>query len=1098
MNNLYTLPENINYTEEQKDAIFKEGTNILVSAAAGCGKTTLMVERIIRKVLQDHVDINTLVVVTFTEAAANELKERLQKALNERLGQMPEHKAFIERQIALLSEAYIMTFHGLCFQLLNEHNLNFQFDEDIHISTGLALDTAKLKAYHQFYEEHCLENDFIVLDEYYNASLTNKDKLFEIFNRVIDIAHNNGGFQSFKDVLAKPVLSIDDIPVFNLLLKEYLTYYTQSVINDLKMITQLEDNEAVHNQVNKNVYIFNELQSLIDDFDFDKIVSYIDNIKIVPRPKKSYTSDEAVAVFDQVKDIWQKHLKKVFTNNADTIFKIYQTMSQHAQLLIKYAEMFNNFFAQIKKHRGILEFSDLESYALSLLYNEDDSYTDVALTLQTYFNEIMIDEYQDTSKIQEKIVSALSSNNQFMVGDVKQSIYRFRNATSEIFTNKYLAYSQSEQGEIINLSTNFRSRPEVLNFTNFVFKNIFSQNIGGLTYNDESALHFGNTKLLEQQGDFKTELLVNIKETKEPKGSKDIISDSKMIVSKIKELINNGANYRDMAILYRNRTNIDYLEQALMSAKIPYMNHGGSGFYKIAQIKDLINFLNVLVNLQDEVALLSILKAAFFNLNDEDLLVLQLNDSSLLLSVKSLYPNIYKTIISLRQSATKSNIIELIDEIYEMTDYQAYMQSQINYPNFISNLNAFKDIITNNYDYFNSLAYFVMELNKNIKSGFDEATPAIISSKQAVVNMMTIHKSKGLEFKYVFVLCDTKMETKSGAIEHVDNQLVIDYFNENNRTKDSQHLFKKLYKFHELSPNMAEELRILYVALTRAQRKLFLVFNSTVEKLAILSSKVADESNWQLNPYLILGSKSYSELVLLALLRHQDHKALITGYHRNASEAIMTYEGNLYQVTKFSESNEDMNETIAAVYDHKTTLEKIEPFRMNKAVSTKLKPSLHHTNQLLDFDTVSGQDTYQQGNNTHKVLELLDFKSPTLLDDITKLSERYELRPENKDGITHFVQDPFFIQLIDNQYYQEYNFTTYVDEQLTSGVIDLLVEDYTSLYVIDYKSDRLDSETLKKEYTKQLKTYEKALSRYSDKPVKLYLYSIKNKAFIKV
>lgn len=1097
MNNLYTLPENINYTDEQKDAIFKEGTNILVSAAAGGGKTTLMVERIIRKVLQDHVDINKLVVVTFTEAAANELKERLEKALNERLAQMPQHRTFIERQIALLNEAYIMTFHALCFQLLKEHNLNFQFDEDIHISTGLALDTAKLNAYHQFYEEHCLEHDFIVLDEYYNASLTNKDKLFDIFTKVIDIAHNNGGFKTFKEVMTKSVLNIGDIPIFNLLFKEYLTYYTQAIINDFKTMAVMENTAKAEEHAQQHIALFEELQVLIDDFDFDKISKYVIGLEFA-RNSKNYVLDETKKMYDDLKKITKEKLKNVFGNDELTVLKIYQTMSNHTQLLIKYAEMFNNFWGQIKKHRGLLEFSDLESYALSLLYHDDDSYTETALKLQAYFNEIMIDEYQDTSKIQEKIVSALSSNNQFMVGDVKQSIYRFRNATSEIFTNKYLTYSQSNEGEIINLSTNFRSRPEVLNFTNFIFKNIFSQTIGGLDYNDESALHFGNTKLLEHQGDFKTELLVNIKEAKEPKGTKDIISDSKMVVSKIQALIKNGVHYRDIAILYRNRTNIDYLEQALMTARIPYMNHGGSGFYKIAQIKDLINFLNVLVNPQDDVALLSILKSAFFNLNDEDLLSLQLNDSSLFLGLKTLYPPVYETIISLRKSTQQLSIIELIDEIYEMTDYQAYMQSQVNYPNFISNLNAFKDIINNNYPYFNSLAYFVMALNQNIKSGFDEATPAIISSKQDVVNMMTIHKAKGLEFKYVFVLCDTKMETKTGAIEHIDNQLVIDYFNESNRTKDTNHIFKKLYKFHELSPNMAEELRILYVALTRAQLKLFLVFNTTEEKLAILSSKVADERDWSLNPYLILGAKSYSELALLALLRHQDHKALVTGYHNNANEDIMSYQDNLYQVIKFSESNEDTNERIDAVYDHKTTVQKIEPFKMNKTVSAKLKPSLHHTNQLLDFATLSDHDTYLQGSNTHKVLELLNFKSPTLLDDINKLSEQYELKTENKDGIIHFVQDPFFIKLVNNQYYQEYNFTTYVDEQLTTGVIDLLVEDNTHLYVIDYKSDRLDSDSLRKQYTKQLKTYEKALAYYSDKPVKLYLYSIKNKEFITI
>jgi ATP-dependent helicase/nuclease subunit A len=1097
MNNLYQLPGGIDYTDQQKDAIFKEGTNILVSAAAGCGKTTLMVERIVRKVLQDRVPINTLVVVTFTEVAASELKERLEKALQERLVQMPEQSDFINQQLALLNEAYIMTFHALCFRLLQENHLNFKFDDKIKISSGLELDSAKLNSYQQFYEKHCLTDDFLILDEYYNASLTNKDKLYELLQKVITIAHNNGGFARLQRTMRETGLSLNNHPLFTPLLKAYLTYHTQSIIQSLQTIIHIENTPQAEKHAHQHLALFQGLQLLIDDFNFDKIVAYIKEIKFA-RNNKHYVQEEAKTIYTSLKKVANDHLQKVFVYDEVTELKVYHYMDKHAQILLKYAQLFDETFRAFKIKRGLLEFSDLETYTLELLYQTDGAYSATALQLQGYFKEIMIDEYQDTNSIQEKIVDALSHDNQFMVGDVKQSIYRFRNATSEIFTDKYLAYQNGIGGTIINLNTNFRSRPEVLALTNFVFKNIFSQALGGLAYDEQAALHFGNTSLLTYQGNFKSELLINLPEHKNSAGSKDIISNSKMIVQKIKELIKTGVHYQDIAILYRNRTNIPFLEQTLADHQIPYMNHGGSGFYKITQITDLINFLNVLVNPDDEVCLLSVLKSYFFHLDDEALLDLRLDHNTLFLSIKALYPAIYETIVHLRQLSHSLNIIELIDQIYALTDYEAYLQDQVNYQTFMVNLNAFKDIIVNNYDYFNSLEYFVSELTTNIKSGFDEATPAIISSKQDVVNMMSIHKAKGLEFKYVFILCDSKIIDRGAAVGHIDNQLIIDYFNEVNRTKDTKHLFKKLYQFNELTKEMAEELRILYVALTRAQLKLFLVFNTTQDKISIIQQQVAHETTWELPHTLVLGIKNYGELLLLALLRHKNHQALITGCVNNADEAIINYEDDLYQVTRFQLSNEVTTSSIKAIYDQTTTLKKTTPFDHQQAPTPKLKPSLHNTSHLLDFNQLNDYYAYQQGNRTHQVLELLDFKSPTLLDDIEKLAHKYELTIENKQGIMAFVQSTYFPQIIEKNYYQEYHFTTYLDKQLTTGVIDLLVEDEYHLYVIDYKTDRLSNEALVKQYQKQLKIYQKALANYSDKDVKLYLYSIKNQEYVAI
>lgn len=1097
----YQIPEY--FTQEQATAVFNEGNNILVSAAAGCGKTTLMVERIIRKIIQDKVNINELIVVTFTEAAAAELKQRLELELTKKLVLNPED-AFLQHQLAIINDSYIMTFHALCFRLLNENNAAFNFDNSLVIGDGMQIANLKQQAFHNLLSNHHLEDEFQILDSFYNNIIDNQG-LFNIINQCLDICITKGSIKEFKasnqNKIPSSIFSFDG---FNEILCEATSFYLKNISVILKQMQSFDLSSKNVTSIEESILLFEQINNAFLQQNYQVMHELLSSYKIFSKPAKA--DNHFKHLHDTLKKDNLIKLQELYVlNNDETLAYITQNQKNVSSLL-KYTEYYYNYLHDLKKKTGILEFNDLEQYLIELLY-DGSSFSKTALTIQRNINEIMIDEYQDTNLIQEKIVNALAnSQNTFMVGDLKQSIYRFRNATSKLFSDKYTNYKNDNNlGEVIDLSFNFRSKDEVLETTNYIFKSVFSYNIGGIDYDKNNQLYFKNEKLHEVVGDFKTKYFINTNADRVKKRNNYQASVS-MMITEIKKLIDTGIEYKQIAILFKNRSNINILKTGLEEAQIPFMLHTNTGFYSSYEIQDLINFLKFLVNPSDDVSLLGVLRSYFFNFSEQDLLELSLiKEKNYFLKLKNSKfleaASLIQQIIIISKTKTP---LELINDIYNLTNYTSYIEKHNNFEQFLINITTFKNIIQNNIDYYNSLSFIIDELDTNIARNFDESLPAILSSKQNVINLMTIHKSKGLEFDYVFLFDNSLINFSSEAkINNLNKQLVIEYFDPVQKIKAVSPLGNKsfnpltnLITFSNKKDIISEELRVLYVALTRAKYQLYIFDNLTMEQLELAAFKASLESEWLYSEAITLNFKRMLEPVLYSFLRHRNGLVLRDSTNMIVDDFVYSYYNNLFEVELVNVELNDVKKQRSSV-TNKYPKELVIPKDIDVISIESTIPSLH-TIEPLDFNKLTSFDSYQQGTNVHLVLETLDFNSKNIIDNLNNLCDNFDISISNREGLLAFIQSDFFNTIINNTYFKEYSFSYLDDNKLVNGIIDLYVETASIIYIIDYKSDNITINELINNYSEQLNTYSNIIKTSSNKTIVKLIYSIKHKQFIEV
>lgn len=1137
-NKIYQAPDY--FTSEQLLAIKEEGNNILVAAAAGCGKTTLMVQRIIRKILDDKVNVNQLVVVTFTEAAASELKERLEEELNKTLDEIDDQKAkyFLNFQLSILDDSYISTFHSLCLRLLKENKAEFNFARPINIADTRTMYDLKRKAFKTLLENHYLEKELQLLDDFYNP-LANEENLFKVINNTLNIVNSKGDFESFNAALTtQKANSIFEVEPFAKLYLQSLTDLTSQllpILQDIIIREGLSDkNTDGYNQ------LIDDTQTIISAISTKSNYQNIYDAIKKPFTRKGTTKIlkadfEYAKLHDQAKAIHQQ-IKDLIVLDEQNLLQVFFDNDHNASLILHYTKLYAQYLESLKKQTGYLEFDDLENNLLALLYNDDNSFSEVALSLKPKFNEIMIDEYQDTSLVQEMISQALSNGkNIFMVGDIKQSIYRFRNATSALFAQKYFDFAQNKGGQLIELTKNFRSLRYVLESTNFIFKNIFSTTLGGINYDKTNQLNFGNKKLEEDYiKQYPTQLIIN-KYTKEDKLKKEERWDAsaKIAVEKIKELVEtNNLKYSDFAILTRDRKGWNVLEKQLITHNISYMMHGLAGFFKTYELKDLINLLNFLANPKNDIALLGVLHSYFCNLNEDDLL----NISSISIEGKD-YPSLYEKLANssyhevyafLEDLLMHSYTLiptELIDYIYEKSLYKERIYSQGNFAQFLMAITRFKEVVSTNMEYFNSLNSLVIGIEEALNSNKDDSSTAVLSSQDNVVNIMTIHKSKGLEFKYVIILDEGELNTSEKInidyVNQIDQHLILTPFNTNQRVKleSDCNPYKALFKTNDLDEIISEELRILYVALTRAKLQLIIIRSIEEEKLNQVVFEANSGIDWLINTNTLRQFKNLSDFIIASISRHangltlrdsvqvspkddiykyflikDDNPNELKDYVKLTQEEYQQKYGNLFEVSivnYVAQEVEVNNKPVKTKYPY-------EVFDIKDEITNKydlIRPSDHGA-QPLDFDKISDFDPFLQGNLTHLLLEKLGFNSTTIQDDLYSLKTEYQIEERLFQGIKAFINDPMFELIKNNIYNKEYSFIYSHNNKMMNGIIDLYVEDANNVYIIDYKTDRLSEDELIEYYHSQLKIYQEVIANTTTKNIKTLIYSLHNQKFI--
>ena len=916
------------WTREQNLAINEKGSNILVAAAAGSGKTAVLVERIINKVINEKIDIDKILVVTFTNAAASEMRERILDAIYKRLEEERDN-SHLQRQINLLNKASISTIHAFCLDVIR--NNFFEIDTSANFRVGDTTEVELIKQeviedlFEQKYEEE--NKEFLNLIETY-TNYRNDDKLKEI---VLDI---------YKFIQSTPFPEEwvkEKIEEFNyqtdtdfaktkwgkIILKELFSQIEECILK----LEKISKETAKFWELEKFTLVLSQdiekLKSLINqDIGWDKLYYLINDFTWQKWPvDKKVTIDlknEAKEIRDSVKKQFTKIASKVMICDSkeanEDINGMYETLLNLANLVLEFTEKFK----QAKKEKNTIDFNDIEHLALEILVNKENlnEKTKVAKDYMKKFEEIDIDEYQDSNLVQEYILNSISrGNNIFMVGDVKQSIYRFRQARPELFLEKYETYKleekNSKNGEKIQLFKNFRSRKNILDITNNIFKNIMSKEIGEIEYNENEYLNYGANYPEQKE---KSEIyVINLKEPEEDELEEesqderieDVVLEARFVAKKVKELIDSEievydkkqglrkVSYRDIAILLRSTSSAAPIyEKELNELEIPVFSDSSTTYLESVEIETMMSLLKIIDNPMQDIPLVTVLRSAIGNFTDNDLIEIRLTDRNCsfyeaMLKSRTKVDNEIKEKISKlldnlekwRKEAEYLSLDELIWEIYLDTGYYHFVSLMPNGNVRQANLKILfekaRDFENTN---FNGLFHFINFIDRLKGSGGDLSSAKLIGENEDVVRIMSIHKSKGLEFPIVF-LCNTgkkfnMKDLNENIILHQDLGIGPKYIDTENRIEYNT-LVKEALKLQAQKEIISEEERVLYVGLTRAKEKLIITgISKDVKKELMQKQDLLNTYGDEVNSKLVEKYRSYLDWIELVYL-HNDLNELL-------------------------------------------------------------------------------------------------------------------------------------------------------------------------------------------------------------------------------
>ncbi|WP_317368491.1 helicase-exonuclease AddAB subunit AddA [uncultured Tyzzerella sp.] len=1198
------------FTKNQLQAINERDKNILVSAAAGSGKTTVLAERIINKIINDKIDVDRLLVVTFTKDAAEEMKERITKRINIEL----QKDDTLAEQLVRINKAQISTIDSFCSKVVKTHFKSLDIDPNFRIGDKGELDILTDEALQNFLDKYYEENkeDFVRLVDSFTKG-ANDDKFKSVFLNLyfksqnlpypkkwlekaykqFDVVTQDDFFSS--DIFKKLMNYIEEILKEVIIICERIKFISTGQLDFDKNGGNTSTMEGFLTQEFSNFY---NMLGYIKEEKYDAFIDSIYNLKYARWNKNLLKAnpdlaEEIKSLRDLYKDFIKKEIVEKFFNNSileiiEDIKTIYPIINTLCNLIIE----FDDYFMGIKKEKNIYTFSDIAHFCLNILV-EDNKPTNIANQYKHIFDEIIIDEYQDSNSIQETILSSISNNNRFMVGDIKQCIYRFRQANPSIFNEKYIQYfNEKSKDKRIDLNANFRSNKSVIDSINIIFENIMCDKLGEVNYDENARLYneaiFPNPKENENVLN-KCELnIIDCSKVIDEINDNVICEianteiEANFICKKINELFSNNTmvfdkdiniyrkiEYKDIVILMRSKSNFDIFADILAKNNIPVYTETSNGFYDFTEIKTIINILNVLVNPLQDYALIGTMYSPIFNFSSNELLEIKLSSNNKLFYyilidfVQNSDNEVLKNKclsfldkIKNWQSLSKSlSINELLSYIYEDSNYYNYLGlldsgniRQANLYSLLEKALSFEE--TNLHGLFNFINY----INK-FKMVSDDGKASILSKNENVVKIMTIHKSKGLEFPIVFLSNLSKIFNTSDNKEPIlfDEQYMfgLSIFNSTSEYEPRKRISsiqKSIIAYKNKEESYSEEMRILYVALTRAKECLILTgcinknFDETLEKMKNLilpqvkcilpryflksgisnnylawvytAIKNFDVNNiWQVNVSTyedILNNKTYSNVKdKVSMDKLEMFYSLI----------------NLDKNKNYTNNKDEIYKNLSWKYPNMiaqgltSTLAVSEIKRVYQTKFLDYLKVYDNTNFTLPkFYTFAKEELtpMEVGSIYHKILENIDFniKSEKELDNLlNNLSYKNILNDKEIECIDKNIVLGFLntdlVRRINNakNIKRECAFTLgvkpkdiYIDDEfksidnniLVSGIIDLYFEEEDGLVLVDYKTDRTKSErVLLNRYKTQLEIYKRALEQSTCKKVKeCVIYSI--------
>ncbi|MFA9376320.1 MAG: helicase-exonuclease AddAB subunit AddA [Lachnotalea sp.] len=1116
------------WTSEQQKVIDLRNRNILVSAAAGSGKTAVLVERIISMITDNKapIDIDKLLIVTFTNAAAGQMRERISEAIEQRLEEEPENE-HLQKQAALVHNAYITTIHSFCLRVIRNNFNRIDLDPSFRIGDDGELKLLKSDVIEKILEKHYEEKseEFFHFVESYSTGKSDKeleDIILQFYNFAMSYPWPKDWLEDCKKVYQlSSIAEIEETAWY-----QNITENINIILND--MIVQLNQMiELCSSADGPYMYgntITQERDMFITILKSNSYVDYFNAFMGLSFGRLSSKKDENVSstmreVIKKQRDGIKKAVtslkERYFYDSPEHIVEDIQKCGVSIDVLVDLTNEFSEEYASAKMDKNLVDYSDLEHFALNILVEKDLTGwkpTEVAEEFRDIFEEIMIDEYQDSNLVQEMLLRSVSKErigvyNSFMVGDVKQSIYKFRLARPELFMDKYNTYSLEEGvHQRIDLDKNFRSRIEVLDGTNFIFHQIMDNTLGGIHYNSECALYLGSEfPEAENERDFETEiLLVDLDSAQiedEDAKRRPILEDkeytareleAKAIAVRMKELVHSEtglkiidkktkeyrvAKYSDIVILLRTMSGwAETFTSILMAEGIPAHTGSQTGYFSTVEVTILLNLLRIIDNPLQDIPFASVLSSPIGTVSGQEFAMIKSDNKSKSLYegcrqyalegcdelLKSKLRKLFEQIEHYRKLAVYTPIHELIWIILDKTHYARFVATMPGGEQRRANL----DMLVEKAIAFESTSYkglfnFIRYIENLQKYNVDFGEAEIVNENDDTVRIISIHKSKGLEFPIVFVSGMAKQfnnqDARAKIIMHPDLGIGADYIDFANRVK-APTLIKRAMQKQIQMENLGEELRVLYVALTRAKEKLILTGAMSKIENKLIGWQQTQTNREKLSFREISEASNYMEWVLQAIMRHKDSEAFLNSYDVVANSYLLPFREHakyiikvikledlvndeiITQITK-EETKEELMQGLVHIEDKKTQMNQINDnlnfryqYEVDKNIHTKMTVSeIKKIGQNTDDENSSmpimreeipvpllpkflseeveliGAD---RGTAYHKVLQLLDFKSietkADIQNQIEKMLEEHKITKAAKECIQLTKMERFF------------------------------------------------------------------------------------------
>ena len=1109
----------INWKEEQLEAITDQNHNLLVSASAGSGKTTVMIERIFRLITEKRVPITKFLVVTFTKNSASDMKKKLITKLSDNT-----EDDFVLEQIDDVAVSDISNLHSFCSRLISTYFYEAGVDPAYHIIDDREAIGLKNRALTKLFEQKQNENDtsFFELFDIFQKK-RNDFKLKEIIMQFNNILNSHlDGKKWFEENLR---VSHNDNIASNKCANLINNYVSLRILEDAKTVDEFADKCQVNGADKLSVH-FVEISSKLrtinakNSFVVNSKNAYSIDFGRSPAPPKDvkFLSEEASKIKKELRKNLESYKSNFVSDDEDILNEGIRSAKLRLEKLFELTTAFNEIYSTLKQEANGLDFNDLERYALKILSNGD-----IRQAVKQKYEYVFVDEYQDINSVQEEIISLVSSdNNRFMVGDVKQSIYRFRLCDPEIFLDKYEKYkTNAEPNKLVKLNCNFRSDKNILKFVDKIFSGVMTEKFGELNYAKDAVFNAGennpdslesvnllyiNTETSKPEKPVATGVYsVKNHTQEETEEGERAIAEGVLVANKIKELVDplkdGHLAFKDIAILVasRNDATAKFIE-TLRAFNIDVNADDKRILSEEPHIEEIIEFIKLLCNDNDDFCVFKVLKSRFFNFSDNELVeirkldykarffeCLKLSDKLENEELKLKTQNFNKKVSEYSSLAKLVSVKFLVNKIVDDFDIRKINLLDINGKQLNEDLDSFISMLSQG-----SASEFVLEQ-------LDEPLETENSQGGDAVSLMTIHKSKGMEFKAVFVVNTSNAFNFQSCYGNIlFNKSLgagMDYYDISSRTQCSTIPISAI-RITEKRKLVEEQQRVLYVALTRAINKMYIVCSKPKSELfEKFPERPKAFINW------------FEPMISKFVMGNGEDGVVFEKYEMTELLTVPEITKKQLLLTK-QECDENW---FSYAYQESTKMP--QKTSVSKVLKVPQKSSEIFDEEEFEFCAISSAD---RGTAHHKVLQFIDFVSGEDFEKqiekikAEKLTEK-EAKLVDNSLILEVLSDPFFKSLSkDDVIIKEREFFAYVkaneimegtaskDNILIQGVIDLLVIRGDNMFVLDYKTGNLTAEKIEK-YSYQLDVYAKVAERiFKKKLCGKYLCLIDLKKFLEI